>query len=86
MHSAALPVIITGLPAQTLGVADRGVIKVGAVADITVFDAETILDCSTFMDSVQKPEGIEYVIVAGEIALQGGVSTGSKTGGVLLKN
>lgn len=76
---------ITGLPAQTLGVSDRGVIKVGAVADITVFDAETIRDCSTFMDSVQKPEGIEYVIVAGEIALQGGVSTGFKTGGVLLK-
>ena len=76
---------ITGLPAQTMGVSDRGVIKTGAVADITVFDAENIRDTATFMDSVRKPEGIEYVIVAGEIALQDGKSTGSLTGGVLLK-
>ncbi len=60
----------TGLPASVLGLKDRGVLKVGTAADITVFDKETIKNNSTFMDAKQKPDGIEYVIIEGKIALE----------------
>lgn len=76
---------ITGLPAQILGLTDRGILREGAVADITVFDPEAIRDCSEFTDSVKKPEGIRYVLVGGNVVLQNGISTGSRTGGVLKK-
>ena len=76
---------ITGLPAEILGVKDRGVLKVGAVADITVFDAENVRDTATFLDSVKKPEGIHHVLVGGEFALRDGVATGVNRGTVLLK-
>lgn len=76
---------ITGLPAQILGLTDRGTLREGAVADITVFDPEKIRDCSEFADSVKKPEGIHYVLVRGNVVLQNGISTECRTGGVLKK-
>ncbi len=76
---------ITGLPAQILGLQDRGTLKVGAVADLTVFDAEKIQDTSTFLDSVRKPEGIYHVLVGGEFALRDGAATNAHKGTVLLK-
>ena len=76
---------ITGLPARILGLADRGILREGAVADITVFDPETVRDCSEFTDSVKKPEGIHYVLVGGSVVLQNGISTECRTGGVLKK-
>lgn len=76
---------ITGLPAQILGLADRGILREGAAADITVFDPEEVRDCSEFTDSVKAPEGIHYVLVGGNVVLQNGRSMECRTGGVLKK-
>ena len=61
-----------------------GVIREGAVADLTVFDWNAVTDTAEFTDSVRAPRGIEHVIVAGRVALKNGVSTHSRTGGALL--
>lgn len=76
---------ITGLPADILGLKDRGTLKVGGVADVTVFDAETVRDTSEFMKSVRKPEGIVHVLVGGSFALRDGAATGAKNGMALQK-
>ncbi|MEG1850134.1 MAG: amidohydrolase family protein, partial [Oscillospiraceae bacterium] len=57
---------LTGLPASILGLPNRGVLRAGAAADITVFDEKTVTDCSDFLHPVVKPQGIECVLVAGE--------------------
>ncbi len=76
---------ITALPAAILGLADRGVLKEGTPADITVFDAAKIEDRSQFTDSLAKPAGIEHVIVGGVFALRDGRQTAARNGRVLRK-
>ena len=71
------------MPAQRLGLSDRGVLRVGAVADVVVFDANTVKDRSTFTEPHQYPAGIETVIVNGRVAVRGGQPTGVKAGRVL---
>ncbi|MCK5805700.1 MAG: amidohydrolase family protein, partial [Lentisphaeria bacterium] len=71
---------MTSLPAARLGLTDRGVLRVGAWADITVFDAETIMDRSTFEDPHQYPAGIDFVLVNGEVVLDHGTHTGALPG------
>jgi N-acyl-D-amino-acid deacylase len=57
-------------PAKRLLLEDRkGVIKVGADGDLTIFDPETILDGATFAELDVAPTGIDYVIVNGKIAV-----------------
>lgn len=74
---------MTGLPAKILGIADRGTLKVGQAADITIFDATIIGQSGDFMHPFSKPKGIETVIVAGEIALSNGEITNSRQGTIL---
>ena len=74
---------MTGMPAKRLGLADRGVLRVGAIADVVVFDARTVKDQATFTAPHQYPLGIETVIVNGKVAVQGGKATGVKAGRVL---
>jgi N-acyl-D-amino-acid deacylase len=74
---------MTSLPAQTFGVKKKGLLKEGFDADLVVFDPETILDMSTFENSVQKPEGIHWVLVNGEVAVENGQVTGVTSGQVL---
>lgn len=76
---------ITGLPARILRLPDRGIIKVGNVADITVFDSSEVEDMSTFIKSPVKPKGIYHVFVEGKPVLQDGKQTQNKNGQVLLK-
>jgi N-acyl-D-amino-acid deacylase len=76
---------MTSLPAQTMGLFDRGMIKPGMIADITIFNPETILDTATYKDSIRFPKGIEYVIVNGELTVKKGTYTG-KRNGVVLRN
>jgi N-acyl-D-aspartate/D-glutamate deacylase len=59
---------MTGLPASVLKLKDRGLIQVGMWADITLFDAETVIDKATFENPNQFPEGIDFVIVNGAVA------------------
>jgi N-acyl-D-amino-acid deacylase len=77
---------MTGLPAQRLGLKDRGVLREGAVADITVFHPLYVADRATFEEPHQIPAGIEYVFVAGKLALENGVPTGVLAGKVLRKH
>lgn len=74
---------MTGLPAKTIGIEDRGLLKPGMAADITVFDPETIIDHATFENPTARPEGIEYVLINGELAFSNGVATGIQAGEVL---
>ncbi len=60
----------TGMAASRYDLEDRGVLREGAAADITVFDFATIRDNSTFEDTQQFPSGIEYVLVNGKVALE----------------
>ncbi|MFW9810267.1 MAG: amidohydrolase family protein [Candidatus Thorarchaeota archaeon] len=56
---------MTGFPAKTLNLQDRGFLKAGNWADIVIFDPNTIIDRATFMNPHQFPEGIHHVIVNG---------------------
>jgi N-acyl-D-amino-acid deacylase len=74
---------MTQLPADRINLADRGRIEVGAIADITVFDPDTIVDKATFDDPHQYAEGVHYVFVNGESVLLDGEMTGARPGRVL---
>jgi N-acyl-D-aspartate/D-glutamate deacylase len=70
----------TSLPAATIGMVDRGLIRVGMAADITVFDPATVIDHSTYEEPALPSEGIRFVLVNGQIALADGHSTGVRAG------
>ena len=74
---------MTALPAEKLGLGDRGVVREGAFADLVVFDPETVRDRATFEDSHQYPVGIEYVVVNGGVAVERGETTSGCFGRVL---
>jgi N-acyl-D-aspartate/D-glutamate deacylase len=67
---------ISGLPAKYLKLADRGILRAGSIADIAVFDPASIIDRSTWSDPGRYAEGVEYVFIAGNLALDGGQVTG----------
>ncbi|MDP2872126.1 MAG: amidohydrolase family protein [Bacillota bacterium] len=74
---------MTSLPAQPLGLKDRGLLREGFWADVTVFDPLTVRDNATFEEPRQYPSGIEYVVVNGELVIDRGRHTGRKPGKVL---
>jgi N-acyl-D-amino-acid deacylase len=74
---------MTGFAARKFGLRDRGVLKVGAIADLVLFDPRRIIDRGTFEDPKRTPEGIEAVYVNGVKAVAGGKSTGARKGRVL---
>ncbi|WP_035464761.1 N-acyl-D-amino-acid deacylase family protein [Algoriphagus vanfongensis] len=76
---------MTGLPAKRLGITDRGILKEGAFADITIFDPATIRDQATFTDPHQYPVGIDAVIINGELAVEHGEFKNIRAGKVLRK-
>lgn len=76
---------MTSLNATKLGIFDRGSLRPGNFADIVLFDAERVIDHSTYTDPFHYNEGIEYVIVNGEVVLEHGTHTGKRPGKVLRK-
>ncbi len=74
---------MTGLPARRLSLRDRGVIRVGARADLVVFDARRVADVATYEDPHRYPVGIEHVLVNGRFVIKDGEHTGSLPGRVL---
>lgn len=74
---------MTSLPAQRAGLLDRGIIRPGAVADLTLFDPELVIDKATFVKPHQYPLGIERVIVDGRTVFDGDKMTGERPGRVL---
>ena len=71
---------MTSLPAQILGIRDRGQVREGFVADITVFDPATVRGTNSFESPKSYPEGIPYVFVNGVAVIDGGEHTGARPG------
>ncbi|MGE3274243.1 MAG: amidohydrolase family protein [Vicinamibacterales bacterium] len=71
---------MTGLPASTIGLVDRGFLAPGMAADITVFDPRTIVDHATFEAPTLRSDGVRHVLVNGRFALRDGEVTGARAG------
>ncbi len=69
--------------ARRLNIHDRGLITEGYYADVAVFDADEIIDRATFEDPHQYAEGMKYVLVNGEVVVEGGAHTGRRPGRIL---
>ncbi len=76
----------TASPAQWLGIKDRGVLKVGAYADIVVFDFQKIKPNATPLEPTLAPDGIEYVLVNGKVVYREKSHTGATPGKVLRRS
>jgi N-acyl-D-amino-acid deacylase len=74
---------MTSMNADKLGITDRGRLKEGLVADVTVFDADQVIDRATFEQPHQFPVGIKYVIVNGIVTVDKEQHTGALAGRVL---
>jgi N-acyl-D-amino-acid deacylase len=77
---------MTSLNASKLGLADRGLLRGGNFADVTVFDPERVIDRATYTHPFQYSEGIEYVIVNGQLVLDRGKHTGAQPGRALRRD
>jgi len=71
------------MPAERLGLADRGRIEAGAMADIAVIDLATVQDHASFADPHQFATGVKYVVVNGVMVLKEGRMTGERPGRAL---
>jgi len=71
---------MTGLTAERFGLEGLGFVKPGMRADLTIFDADTVIDTATFESPVSPARGIERVFVGGHIAWECGAPTGSRDG------
>ncbi|MDB5365747.1 MAG: dihydroorotase [Rhodospirillales bacterium] len=69
-----------GIPASTIGLVDRGILGVGMIADITVFDPATVIDHATYEEPTLPSEGIRHVLVNGTLALRDGKPTDAQAG------
>lgn len=77
---------LTGLPAQNLGLHQRGFLASGYAADIVLFDPDTVDDLATFENPHQLSTGVSTVIVNGIVVVENGKHNGQKSGRVLRKN
>jgi len=74
---------MTGLPAATIGLVDRGWLAPGMAADVVVFDPATIIDHATFESPTRPSEGVHTVIMNGQVVLDRGAVAGAKAGRAL---
>ncbi|MEJ7800559.1 MAG: amidohydrolase family protein, partial [Ilumatobacter sp.] len=74
---------MTAEPARRLGLIDRGTLAVGAIADVVIFDPETVIDNAEFGQRADPPTGIDVVIVSGHIVLEDGAIGTDRPGQVL---
>jgi len=74
---------MSGLPATTIGMLDRGFVAVGMAADLVVFNPRTVMDHATFEDPSRPSTGIEHVLVNGVLAWRDGALTGDRAGRTL---
>lgn len=75
----------SGLPAETLGLTDRGLLREGFAADIVVFDPSVIQDRASYLAPHQYSSGLSFVLVNGRVAVDAGSPTGILAGKVLLR-
>ena len=74
---------MSALPAQRLGLTDRGVLSAGLKADIAIFDPARVRDTATFEKPHAYAEGFTHVIVNGQVAFENGAMTAARPGRVL---
>jgi len=74
---------MSAFPAQRIGLVDRGVLREGMKADITIFDPTVVRDLATFEQPHQYAAGVAHVIVNGQIAFADGRMTATRPGRVL---
>lgn len=74
---------MTGLPAKRVGLRERGLLREGYYGDVTIFDPKRVIDRATFEMPNQHPEGINYVIINGQISVDEGKRTSALSGRVL---
>src|SRR5262249_30278562 len=77
---------LTGMPAKTLGLPDRGGIRLGARADVAVFSPEKFGERGTMFEPNQLAQGMHHVLVNGVATLVDGALTGARAGQVLRKH
>jgi N-acyl-D-amino-acid deacylase len=71
---------MTDRPARRFGISKRGRLEPGYYADVTLFDADRVIDTATFDDPRQHPVGIPYVLVNGQVAVDNDRCTGVLAG------
>ncbi len=71
---------MTSLPARTFSFHDRGIVRPGFVADLVLFDPETVTDKATFAEPHQYTEGFDYVVVNGVVVVADGELTDERPG------
>jgi N-acyl-D-amino-acid deacylase len=76
---------MTSLPAKQMRLNDRGVIRKGAFADITVFNPKNVKNCASFKDPHRFSEGIEYVLINGKPVLENGTYDATTLAGKVIK-
>jgi N-acyl-D-amino-acid deacylase len=76
----------TSLPAEMLGLTDRGMIEKGFAADLVIFDPQNIRDKSTFADPHHYSEGIIFLLINGELVIENGEYNGKLAGKALRMN
>jgi len=74
---------MTSLPAQTLRLNDRGLLKEGYWADVVVFDPATVSDPATYENPQQYAKGVPFVLVNGTLVVDGGHHTGARPGKII---
>ena len=74
---------LSGMPAERLGLTDRGALVPGAAADVVVFDHDTLTECGTTYEPNQLATGVRHVVVNGAVTLRDGELTGERAGQVL---
>lgn len=74
---------MTGVAAERMGLRERGLLREGYFADLTVFDPRTVIDRATFEDPSRPSEGVRYVVVNGRLTLDDGRLTDERPGRAL---
>src|SRR5437899_5419146 len=77
---------MTSLPARTFGLRDRGMLREGMAADLVLFDPARVQDKSTFAQPHQYSQGFDFVLVNGQIVVDGGKLTAARPGQTLRHN
>ncbi len=77
---------MTSLPADRMILRERGRIEIGKIADLMIFDPNTVTDNATYENPVQRPTGITHVLVNGHLVIKNGEHTGNLKGIILKQN
>jgi N-acyl-D-amino-acid deacylase len=74
---------MSSYPAQRIGLADRGILRVGMKADLAIFDPDSVREMSTFEQPHQYAQGVSIVLINGQIVFENGTMTAARPGRVL---